>query len=347
VPVGRVARERIVTLALASGGAWLFLAAGGPLPMLLGPMSACLIAAIAGVQLRDMGLWAILMRTMLGVAAGASVTPALITRLPDMALTLAMVPAFILVAVAIGYPFFRRLCGFDHPTAYYAAMPGGLNDMLVFGEEAGADMRALALIHATRVLVIVTLTPFLIGLIWGLPLDRPPGAPAATMPPHELTLMAGAALLGWKGAERAGLFGAAIIGPMLLTAGMSLGGLITHRPPAEAITVAQFFIGLSVGVRYVGITLRELRIDVAASIGYCLVLAAATLLFVEAIVLADLAPPLDAFLAFAPGGQAEMMVLALIAGADIAFVVTHHVIRIVLVITLAPIVARLRALRPE
>jgi membrane AbrB-like protein len=202
-------------------------------------------------------------------------------------------------------------------------------------------MRALALIHATRVLVIVTLTPFLIGLIWHLPLDRPPGAPAAEIPWHELALMAGAAVLGWKGAERIGLFGAAILGPMLLTALLSLSGLIAHRPPAEALTVAQFFIGLSVGVRYVGITLRELRIDVAASIGYCIALAAVTLLFVEAIVLAGLAPPLDAFLAFAPGGQAEMMVLALIAGADLAFVVTHHVIRIVLVITLAPVVARL------
>ena len=46
------------------------------------------------------------------------------------------------------------------------------------------------------------------------------------------------------------------------------------------------------------------------------------------------------FLAFAPGGQAEMTVLALIAGADLAFVIAHHVLRIITVIIGAPIAAR-------
>mgnify|MGYP002714547853 CR=1 FL=1 len=46
-------------------------------------------------------------------------------------------------------------------------------------------------------------------------------------------------------------------------------------------------------------------------------------------------------LAFLPGGQAEMIVIAIIAGADLAYVVSHHLLRIVLVILLAPIVARL------
>jgi uncharacterized membrane protein AbrB (regulator of aidB expression) len=49
----------------------------------------------------------------------------------------------------------------------------------------------------------------------------------------------------------------------------------------------------------------------------------------------------EAFLAFAPGGQAEMTVLAIVAGADLGFVVTHHLVRIILVITGAPIVAGL------
>ena len=48
---------------------------------------------------------------------------------------------------------------------------------------------------------------------------------------------------------------------------------------------------------------------------------------------------MDALLAFAPGGQAEMTVLALIVGADVAFVVAHHVLRLVIVILGAPLVA--------
>ena len=46
-------------------------------------------------------------------------------------------------------------------------------------------------------------------------------------------------------------------------------------------------------------------------------------------------------MAFAPGGQAEMTVLAIVSGADLGFVIAHHLTRIVLVITAAPLVARL------
>ena len=59
------------------------------------------------------------------------------------------------------------------------------------------------------------------------------------------------------------------------------------------------------------------------------------------IVTLGLAPGLEAFLAFLPGGQAEMTVIAIIAGADLAYVVSHHLLRIMIVILLAPIVARL------
>jgi membrane AbrB-like protein len=339
-PKNRVARERAATLGIAGGGALAFLALSGPLPMLLGPMTACLLAALLGARLRDMGLVSTLMRTMLGVAAGSAVTPELGVRLPDMLLTAALVPVFIVVLAGIGYPFFRH-AGFDHPTAYYAAMPGGFQEMLVFGEEAGAKVRALALIHATRVLVIVSLAPLIISWLWGLPLDRPPGAAAASVPWRDMALMAVAAVAGWRGAKRVGLFGATILGPMILTAALSLSGLLGSRPPAEVIYVVQFFIGLAVGVRYVGTTLSELRHDVTASLLYCIVMAVVTLAFVELIIWAGLAPSLDAFLAFAPGGQAEMVVLALIVGGDVAFVVTHHVLRIILVVTLAPVFARL------
>lgn len=326
---------------IAAGGAVAWSLLGLPLPLLLGPMAGCLVAGIAGARMRDVGLVGVVFRGVLGVAIGASITPELLGRLPSMAVTVSLIPVVVVAMGLIGYPFFRRIAGFDHATAFYASMPGGLQDMLVFGEEAGADVRALSLIHATRVLVIVSVTPFLIGWIWGIDLQRPPGAAAASLPWHEMALMVAALFAGWKGAERIGLFGASILGPMFATAALSLAGLVTHRPPVEAIWAAQFVIGLSVGARYAGMTLRELRVDVGASLGYCVALAAVTLTAVEALGAMALAPPLDLFLAFAPGGQAEMIILALIAGADMAFVVTHHLVRVLLVIMLAPLAARL------
>lgn len=334
-------RRRALTLAIAAAGAAAFLASGLPLPILLGPMAACLVAALAGARLDDVRGVGEAVRAILGVAIGTSVTPDLVSRLPSMALTVAAIPVFVMVIGALSYPFFRRVCGFDHATAWYGAMPGGLTDMLVFGIAAGGDPRALSLIHATRVLAIVSVAPFLLTAFYGIGLDARPGAAVRAIPAAELGLMLAAGLVGWFVATRVGLFGAAIFGPMIAAAALSLAGLIENRPPAEAIWAAQFFIGVAVGARYVGVTPRELRLFVGAGLANCLLLALATLAFAEAIALAGLAPALDAFLAFAPGGQAEMAMIAIIAGADLAFVVTHHLVRLVLIIVFAPLAARI------
>lgn len=331
----------VSTFALAAGGVWAFHALHLPLPWLLGPIFACLAAALAGVPMRGIRPLNDFMRTILGVAVGATITPALLPTMPAMLPTLALIPVLVALIGAVGVPYFQKLWGFDFATSYYGAMPGGLQDMLIFGEEAGGDVRALSLIHATRVMVIVVALPFLLQAAWQVDLTRAPGAAASTLHWSQLALMLLAGLAGWRIAKRVGLFGASILGPMILAAILSLGGVLQSRPPAEAIWAAQFFIGMSVGTKYAGVTWKELQTDVLAALGFVVILLVLSAGFIVAIRAIELAPPLETLLAFAPGGQAEMTVLALIAGAEVAFVVAHHILRIVVVIVGAPLAARI------
>jgi uncharacterized protein len=157
-PGGTLAR-RMATFGLAGLGVGLFLVLDLPLPLLFGPMLACLVAALFGAQLLGAGVVAVAARTILGVAIGATVTPELLHRLLPLLASVAFIPLYVAVIGLIGVPFFHRVCRFDQITAYYAAMPGGLQDMVIFGTEAGANARTLSLVHATRVLVIITLVP--------------------------------------------------------------------------------------------------------------------------------------------------------------------------------------------
>ncbi len=338
-------RHRGVTFITAALGTAVFWFAGLPLPFLFGPMNACLIVALAGAKMVGFGQVSVAARTILGVAVGTSITPEVIGELPQMVGSVALIPIYVILIGVIGVPFFHKICKFDPVTSYYAAMPGGLQDMIIFGQEAGANPRILSLIHATRVLVVVTLAPILLTSLYGVSLSNPIGQPASELPLGELGLMVVAAFVGWKGGERIGLFGASILGPMIVSALLTMMGVFHSRPPAEAILTAQFFIGMGIGVHYVGVTLRELRQVVVSGLGFMLVLAALAAVFAEAVTLLGFAPPVDAFLAFAPGGQAEMTVLAIVVGADLGFVIAHHLTRIVLVILGAPIVSRM--LRPK
>lgn len=332
--------RRAETLLIATVGAVIFLWLDLPLPFLFGPMAACLLAALLQRPLKGLGQLTVASRTILGVAVGASITPEVVSQLPQMAASVALVPIYIFFIALIGVPFFHRICGFDFPTAWYAAMPGGLQDMILFGSEAGADARALSLIHATRILLIVTIAPLILVTGFGASIDNPIGAPALSLPPKELGLMVFAALFGWKFGERIGLFGASIIGPMIVAAILSLTGLIHTRPPAEAIVTAQFMIGLGIGVGYVGVTLAELRHSVFSGVVFVLILAALAAFFTWIVVGFGLAQPIEGFLAFSPGGQAEMTVLSILIGADLGFVVVHHLTRVFFVITGAPLAAR-------
>jgi membrane AbrB-like protein len=338
---GRRWRRQAETLLIATAGVAAFSLLGLPLPFLFGPMTACLLAALARRPLKGFGQVSIAARTILGVAVGSSVTPEVLGQLPQMAASVAFVPLYLIAIALIGVPFFRRVCGYDRATAYYAAMPGGLQDMVIFGAEAGGNLRALSLIHATRVMILVTLAPVILSFGFGASLDQPIGRPAAELSGFEMGLMVAAALIGWKGGEKLGLFGASILGPMLATIPLSLSGLITQRPPAEAILAAQFFIGTGMGVGYVGVTLQEVRRDIFAGMLFVVVLAVLAAVVTEIVVQSGLARPLEGFLSFAPGGQAEMTVLAIVSGADLGFVIIHHLTRIFLVITGAPLVGRL------
>ena len=331
----------ILAVVIAACGVAAFKSLVLPLPWLLGPIFACLRAALAGVPMRGNKLRGDGMRTILGVAVGATFTTTLLISMAAMWPTLLMIPLMVAVIGVLGLPYFQRLWGFDFVTSYYSSMPGGFQDMVLFGEEAGANVRALSLIHATRVMVIVVALPFLLKWAWNADLSNPPGAPITNIALPQLALMVFCGIAGWQIAKRLRMFGASILGPLILAAGFALAGVLEHRPPAEAIWAAQFFIGMSIGAKYAGITMNEVRKYVIAGVGFCVVLLLLTVLFAEVIHLAGLAPPMETILAFAPGGQAELTVLALIVGADMAFVVAHHVLRIFVVILGAPLFARL------
>lgn len=338
----------LVTFAVAIAGVFVCSVLSVPLPFLFGPLFGCLLFALLGVPLQSVGALVPVARTVLGVAVGAAITPALFATMFTMLVSIALVPLFIIGCLLIGMPLFRFVHKLDTTTAYYASMPGGLQDMVTFGIEAGSNPRALSLIHATRVLFIVTLAPYILINHYGVALDAPIGASVTELGAFEIVLMLIAALFGWRIAARLGLFGAAILGPMIFAAVLSLLGLLHNRPPKEAILFAQFFIGTGLGVYFVGVTLTELRKVVFAGFMYVVLLSVLAAGFSYLVTWFELGQPVEAFLAFVPGGQAEMAVMAIASGSNLGYVVTHHLVRIALVISCAPlIIALAQRLKPN
>ncbi|MFD2813527.1 AbrB family transcriptional regulator [Paracoccus aerius] len=90
---GAAFRQQAQTVLIGIVGVGLFLVLHLPLPFLFGPMMASLVAALMGVRLAGLGQISVAARSVLGVAIGASVTPALVAQLPSMLASVAIIPS--------------------------------------------------------------------------------------------------------------------------------------------------------------------------------------------------------------------------------------------------------------
>ncbi|NVJ93472.1 MAG: AbrB family transcriptional regulator [Methylocystaceae bacterium] len=322
--------RKIPALLVGSLGGALFYYSNMPLAWLLGAMSFCLIVTFFGMRLEKPGSITLAMRAILGVAIGSAFTPELNDRIVDLSYSLSFLLPYSLITGICGFYFFKKIGKFDTPTAFYSAMPGGFQDMLAFGEEAGAKVQPLALIHATRVIVLVFTLPFLVSLIKGFEVHHSNVTdwPSA----NDLILLFLCGSIGWMVAKFLRISGAAIVGPMIASGLVHYFGWTDINPPKLFINLAQLFIGVHIGCQYQGMKMREMTHIISLGFIYVIILGVIALGFVYLVSVFAGADPIAALLAFSPGGQAEMNLIAFAMNIDVTYVALHHLVRMVIVI---------------
>jgi uncharacterized protein len=334
---------RAIALAVAIGtlGGAIFKYLTIPLPWMLGSMVFTTVAAMAGLgvamprQVRDSFL------TILGVLLGAGFTPAILARMHEWIVTLAALSVWAAVAGALGYAYMRRVAGFDRATAYFAAIPGGLAEMTTVGAQMGGHLQTLALTHSVRVMLVVLVVPIwfrLEGMVSALPAKALVGLFDISV--QDYAVLAACAAGGAIVANRVHLPAAAMLGPMIVSIAVHLAGITDTQPPYMLTAAAQVVLGAAIGQRFAGMKLRTIGVTVLHAAATTLLMLGLAVAFAMALAAAlDQTLP-GLVLSFAPGGFAEMSLVALALGIDPAIVSSHHLYRIVLVVSVAPYVYR-------
>ncbi len=336
----RAARQ---ALALAIGGLAGYLAnwIGMPLPWMLGPMIATTLASLIGLPVSAPLKLRPVVIPIIGVMLGAAINRNIFAHIGDWGVTLAVMVPFLATAAGVSILIYRKVAGYDPVTAYFSAMPGGLNDMLILGTAAGGDERRIALAHASRILVVITC----VGLFYGFVLGARPGGSGG----RPLIAMDVLTLSDWLWLGACAIVGVPfgkllrapapnMLGPMLLSAALHLGEVVETAPPTLIIVMAQIVLGTVIGCRFLGATFREVGRDLGlgALSSFAMLLVAVSFAFIASWLTG--AHPSQIFLAYSPGGLTEMSLLALAMGQDVAFVSVMHLLRILLVIMGAPFV---------
>jgi uncharacterized protein len=279
-----------------------------------------------------------------GVALGAYLQGDALRALGGAWLPVALVSFATLAASLLAGVVLARTTALDAPTAALGLIAGGASGIVGMSGDLGADDRLVAFMQYLRVLVVVVTTPIVIALFFG----GDHAGSGAAMPgvstlgnPLDWLLAVALAAAGALLATRAKLTAGVLLGPMVLTGVVVLGGLAGDFAVPDLLSEVAFsVIGLQVGLRFTTDTLRVLGrltgpvlVTLAALLGVCFGLA----LLLDATTSASL---LDSYLATTPGGLYAVLAVAFGAGADTTFIVAVQSLRVIAMVLLAPLAVR-------
>ena len=338
----RLARN-VLALILGSVGGALFSHFNVPLAWTIGALTFTTVAALSGVPIeRPRRLWMVMV-AILGVMMGCGFSPDTLRQAGQWLTSIGILLVYSIAATAVAFAYLYRLKGYSPATAFFCASPGGFLEMLMLGMAMGGDERAISLIHSLRITVTVITIPIWFRIFHGYE----PGGLSSVLgktldvSAGDASILALCAVIGYGLAHKLKIPAAPLIGPMVLSAAAHLGGITQARPPVELVAVAQVVVGVNVGCRFTGVAVRQVMgILFAGAVMTLLMLATAMVFSLLVESLTDIPFP-TLVLAFAPGGMVEMSLVTLALGVDIAFVSTHHLIRLLFLMAVIPVVSHL------
>ncbi len=338
----RNARAFLLALAFGTCGGAIFAYMHFPLAWMLGSMLACTAAATAGVPVAAPAWVRPPVISVVGLALGASFSPDIAKAVTQWLPTIFGLALYLVLGGTACVLYLRHVAGYDRLTAFYSGMPGGLSDMVIFGEQNGADVRRIALIHSSRIILVVSTLPILIALFNHAPVVAASGgaAPGGTWSHTEFLWAVFAAVAGILFAQALRLPAKFLLGPMIASAAIHLFGFSAFSLPVLAVNAAQVVLGVVIGCRFRGAH-HSLFLPVAFhSAVVTIILLSITLIFAGLFDHYLDVGFLPVVLAYSPGGLTEMGLVAVALQIDVAFILVHHLLRILLVLTAAQVLGR-------
>jgi uncharacterized protein len=340
-------RRRLADWALVAtatvGGGWLAGRAGLPSGYLFAAMLAGLCYALAApgrLALPPIGFR--VGQAVTGVAIGTFLHSSTLTSLGAGWVPVVLVSVATLAVTTAAGLVLGRVTGLDRPTASLGMVAGGASGIVAMADDLGGDDRLVAFMQYLRVLVITLLTPLLVPIAFGI---HSHGGGGGGQPvfgtPGGWALTAGAATAGALIGPRLRLPAPALLGPLILTAALSLAGLTGGAQVPPLVREAGFaLIGLQIGLGFDRGTLREiarLLLPVAGSIAVLLVVCFVLGWLLELTAGVSL---LDGYLATTPGGLYAVLPIAYGSGANTTFVLAVQGLRLFAMVLAAPAVVR-------
>ncbi len=332
LPSRRVLAETAETLAIALAGGLTFTYLGLPAGLVSGSVLAVATAALLGRPVRMPLLLARFCYVIVGILLGAVVTPETLRGVTTWPVSIALLMLCSVVMMLATSSYLRVVHRWDPLSALLGASPGAMAQVIALSSELGGDLRAIAIVQTMRVLLIV------IGLPNGLALfGLAVPAVAVARGPADVSVLGQMILLVAVSVSFAVAFlylrfpGGLMFGALTGSGLLHGTGYIHAVLPWWIGSSSVIALGALVGSRFANTTARMLVGYLGAALGSFAVSMAVAAIFIAIVAYFFPFPIANVVIAFSPGAQDTMMVLALALHLDPVYVGAHHLARFLVV----------------
>ena len=312
-----------------------------PLAWMIGPMIATSLIALKGIQviMPKLALSSILI--ILGLHIGNYIDQNLINQMINWIWTTIIMFFYIIVSILIVSKYLQKFSDYKEKTSIFSAAPGALGPLMILAEYEKSDLSQVATAHLIRLIIIITLFPFIIVSLYPADAIELEKFDYMSQNHWELILLILVSLVFIFFFDKAKVPAALLSGTLVASGILQIFDIASYKLPDASINFCLLILGASVGCRFANKTFKE----VANNSFHGLV--ATILLVLLGLIAAYIATFfvdnnfLSLILSFCPGGIYEVAVIAIAFDLEPDFVAFHHIIRLLFILFIVPVILRL------
>ena len=312
-----------------------------PLAWMLGPMIVTSIAALAGLKvvMPKIALSSILI--ILGLHIGNYIDQNLFNQMINWFWTSVIMLIYIIICILIVSKYLQKYAGYGEKASIFSSAPGALGPLMILAENEKTDLSQVATSHLIRLIIIITVIPFIIVNNTGSEVLLLDNFDYMGQNHLKLILLIIASLFFIFIFDKIRVPAALLSGTLFASGLLQITDIASYKLPDASINFCLLILGASVGCRFAEKTVKEIANNSLHSI------VATTILVLLGLLAAYIATffvdtnILTLILSFSPGGIYEVAVIAIAFDLDPDFVAFHHIIRLLFILFTVPIFLRI------
>ena len=312
-----------------------------PLAWMLGPMIVTSIAALAGLKvvMPKIALSSILI--ILGLHIGNYIDQNLFNQMINWVWTSVIMLIYIIICILIVSKYLQKFSGYSEKASIFSAAPGALGPLMILAENEKTDLSQVATSHLIRLIIIITVIPFIIVNNTGAEALLLDNFDYMSQNHLNLILLIIASLFFIFIFDKIKVPAALLSGTLFASGLLQITDIASYKLPDATINFCLLILGASVGCRFAEKTVKEIANNSLHSI------VATTILVLLGLIAACVATFfvdtnfLTLILSFSPGGIYEVAVIAIAFDLDPDFVAFHHIIRLLMILFAVPIILKI------